>query len=139
MIHMQLNRFGWRAVLALSMFAVSGAPELRAAELTESDKFFLAGYEEIRVALVADDLVAANDAARRLTDSGIEVPRSETLERARDGFVKTSAIAVKVASGHTGYYVMRCPKLKRDWVQTSKDVGNPYGGKSMVTCGQIKR
>ena len=127
------------ALFAGCIFLTGVVPRLGAAELTESDKFFLAGYEQIRAALAADDLAAANEAARRLTDSGIEVPRSETLERARDGFVNVSAIAIKVASGQPGYYIMRCPKLKREWVQTSKQVSNPYGGKSMIGCGEIKR
>jgi hypothetical protein len=125
-------------VFALCLLMVSLAASLGAAELSESDKYFLAGYEKLRAALTADDLVRANEVAQELTDSGIEVPRSETLERARAAFAKVSDIAIKLASGQPGYYIMHCPMLNRDWVQTSKQVANPYGGKDMVSCGEIK-
>ena len=116
------------------------ASALHADELSDSDKFFLAGYEKLRAALVADDLVKANEAAAALSDAGYEVPKSETLERARGNFAKTSEIAIKVASGQAGYHVMHCPMLNKDWVQTSDKVSNPYGGKEMVTCGsEIKK
>ena len=50
-----------------------------------------------------------------------------------------SVTAAKVAAGQPGYYIMRCPMLNREWVQTSKEVSNPYGGKKMLTCGEIKK
>ena len=28
--------------------------------------------------------------------------------------------------------------LKKDWVQTSDKIANPYGGAGMITCGEIK-
>jgi len=116
------------------------AAAVSADELTESDKFFLAGYEKLRAALVADDLVKANEASAELSEAGYEVPKSETLERARGNFAKTSEIAIKVASGQAGYHVMHCPMLNKDWVQTSDKVSNPYGGKEMITCGsEIKK
>jgi hypothetical protein len=135
---MQKTR-GFKAVLGLCLLGVFLAPALAAAELSESDKYFLAGYEQMRAALAADDLERANEAAKALTNSGIEVPRSETLERARVTFAKISDVAVKLASGQPGYYIMYCPMLKHQWVQTSTQVGNPYGGKEMVSCGEIKR
>jgi hypothetical protein len=29
--------------------------------------------------------------------------------------------------------------LKKDWVQTSTTVANPYAGKDMVSCGEIQK
>ena len=110
-----------------------------AEELTNDDKYFLAGYEKVRAALAADDLVKANEAAAELTSAGFEVPKSETLERARMAFANASDIAIKAAAGHPGYYVVHCPMLNKDWVQTSKTISNPYGGKEMVSCGEIKK
>ncbi len=127
---------GWWAA---GLIVIALAWSARAGELSESDKFFLAGYEKLRLALVADDLVTANKAATEMSDSGFEVPRSETLERARAAFATASVIAIKEASGQRGYYVMHCPMLNKDWVQTSKTVSNPYGGKEMITCGEVKK
>jgi hypothetical protein len=115
------------------------AASLQAGELSQSDKYFLRGYEKMRSALVADDLAKANEAAQELTESGFQVARSETLDFARDEFAKLSKMAVIVAAGQAGYYVMHCPVLDKDWVQTSKQVSNPYGGKEMIACGEIKR
>ena len=116
-------------------FASTGRGEA----LSDSDKFFLAGYEKMRAALVADDLVQANAAAAELSESGFEVPKSETLERARAAFAKASDIAIQAAAGHPGYHVMRCPVLNLRWVQTSEKVSNPYGGKELVNCGAIEK
>jgi hypothetical protein len=121
-------------VLVLYATAVS----LQADELSESDKYFLRGYEKMRAALVADDLTKANEAAQELTESGFQVARAETLGFARDEFTKLSKLAVKIAAGQAGYYIMHCPVLDKDWVQTSKEVSNPYGGKEMISCGEIK-
>ena len=126
-------------LLAPCLITFCLAGPLRAEELSESDKFFLAGYEKLRLALVADDLGRANEVAAELSESGIEVPRSETLERARAAFAKTSEIAVQVVAGRPGYYVMHCPMLNHDWVQTAKQISNPYGGKEMISCGEIKK
>lgn len=111
---------------------------LPAEELSESDKFFLADYEKMRAALAADDLVRSNEVAAELTADGFPAAKSETLERARAEFVKLSETAITTATKQPGYYVVHCPMLNRDWVQTSKQISNPYGGKDLLTCGQIK-
>jgi hypothetical protein len=136
---MRHKRQSYAGLLLLCWLGCFTAAPVRAEELSESDKFFLAGYEKLRAALVAEDLVRVNEAAAELSESGFEVPKSETLERARDAFAKTSEIAIKVAAGQPGYYVMHCPKLNRDWVQTTSQVSNPYGGKELAGCGEIKK
>ncbi|MGI9114982.1 MAG: hypothetical protein DLM52_01340 [Chthoniobacterales bacterium] len=101
-------------------------------------KSFLASYEKVRAALAADNLADAKKASAELGEPGAAIAKSETLDSARLGFAQLSDEAIKAASGQPGYYVMHCPMLKKDWVQTSKQVSNPYGGKDMVTCGEIK-
>ena len=44
-----------------------------------------------------------------------------------------------MAAGQSGYYVVNCPMLKKDWVQNSEKIANPYGGKEMASCGEIKK
>jgi len=124
------------AMLLLMPLTVSN--RVAAEELSESDKFFLADYEKMRAALAADDLVRSNEVAAELTADGFPAAKSETLERARAEFVKLSETAITTAAKQPGYYVVHCPMLNRDWVQTSKQISNPYGGKDLLTCGQIK-
>jgi len=62
-----------------------------------------------------------------------------TFEDARAAFEKLSAKAKELAAGQSGYHVYHCPMLNKDWVQTSNSVANPYGGKDMVSCGEIQK
>ena len=108
-----------------------------AAPLSDNDKQFLAGYEKVRAALAADDLGAAK--AIDLGDDGVALAKSSSLKEARLAFEKLSDKAKKTAAGQSGYYVVNCPMLKKDWVQTSEKIGNPYYGKEMASCGEIKK
>jgi Cu(I)/Ag(I) efflux system membrane fusion protein len=35
-------------------------------------------------------------------------------------------------------YVVHCPMVKADWIQSDKLIRNPYHGKSMLACGAVK-
>ena len=39
----------------------------------------------------------------------------------------------------TRLYVVHCPMFNGDWVQTDKEIKNPYFGKSMLECGTVTR
>jgi len=110
-----------------------------AAALSDQDKKFLTSYEKIHVALAADDLAGAKAAATELGDQGSDIAKANSLKAARAGFEKLSAHAKTIAAGQSGYHVAHCPMLNKDWVQTSTTTSNPYGGKDMVSCGEIKK
>ena len=110
-----------------------------AAALSEADKKFLAGYERIRSALAADDLSNARAAAGDLGEEGAALAKSSSLKDARVAFEKLSDKAKQLANGQSGYFVVNCPMLKKDWVQTSEKIGNPYYGKEMAACGEIRK
>jgi hypothetical protein len=116
-----------------------GAGLAQAASLSDNDKQFLAAYEKIRSALAADDLSSAKAAANVLRDDGAALAKSSSLKEARVAFEKLTDKAKKLAAGQPGYYVVNCPMLKKDWVQNSEKIGNPYYGKEMATCGEIKK
>ena len=123
------------AVMALALLISSAM----AATLSDNDKQFLAGYEKIRAALAADDLSTAKAAAKDIGDEGSELGNAASLKDARAGFEKLTSRAKTLAAGQSGYYVAHCPMLKKDWVQTSEKISNPYGGKDMATCGEIQK
>jgi hypothetical protein len=116
-----------------------GAGFVQAASLSDDDKQFLAAYEKVRIALAADDLGGAKAAAGDLRNDGAALATSSSLKEARLAFEKLSDKAKKTAAGQSGYYVVHCPMLKKEWVQTGAKIGNPYYGKEMVTCGEIKK
>ena len=125
--------------LLIILCAVLGTLVVRAAPLSDTDKQFLARYEKVRSALAADDLASAKTAAGDLGDEGAALAKSNSLKEARAAFEKLSDKAKQLAAGQSGYYVVNCPMLKKDWVQTSQTIGNPYYGKEMLSCGEIRK
>ena len=123
----------------VAMWVALGAGLAHAGSLSENDKQFLAAYEKVRSALAADDLPGTKAAATDLGADGADLTKSVSLKEARSAFEKLSDKAKTLAAGQSGYYVVNCPMLKKDWVQTSEKIGNPYYGKEMATCGEIKK
>jgi len=127
-------------LLALCALALVGSVASSvAADLSASDKQFLAGYEKIHAALVIDDLASAKKAATALDSAGADIAKSASLEEARAGFAKLSDTAEKLAAGQPGYFVLHCGMVNKDWVQTSPGAANPYTGKDMSGCGELKK
>jgi len=125
--------------LTLSAVFLFAAQVTLAANLSGKDNQFLADYEKIHSALIADDLSAAQSAAKDLGDEGNDNAKASSLKDARAGFEKLSARAKTLVMGQSGYHVFHCPMLNKDWVQTSTTTANPYGGKDMVGCGEIQK
>jgi hypothetical protein len=119
------------ALLALPLAAYAG-------ELSSEDKQFLASYEKVRAALAADDLEGAKKAADDLGDEGAAVAKSEDIKAARSAFTAMSERAIELGRGQSGYYVANCPMLKKDWLQTSTKISNPYDP-GMPECGVIRK
>lgn len=123
------------AIIALTLVGFSA----QGANLSDKDRQFLGGYEKLRTALAVDDLTKAKAAAKDLGDAGADFAKANSLADARAAFEKLTAKAKGLITGQSGFYVGHCPMLKKDWVQTSDKIENPYGGKDMVTCGEIKQ
>ena len=124
--------------LVAACVALAGATA-DAATLSDKDKQFLTAYGKAHDALVSDDLAGAKKAGADLGTEGAELSKSASLKDARSAFEKLSAKARQLAAGQPGYQVYHCPMLNKDWVQTSTTIANPYGGKEMVSCGEIKK
>ena len=101
---------------------------------------FLIPYEQVLKALVSEDLPAAKQAAHTLPNgAGNDIENAKDLKAARDAFATVSQTAEKMAAGVPGYHVFYCPMAKKDWVQQTTVVANPYEGKEMLTCGVEKK
>jgi hypothetical protein len=132
-----INNF--RTLLAATIAITAIAFPTQAANLSDKDKQFLAGYEKVHTALAADDLSTAKSAAKDLGEEGSNIAQAGSLKDARAGFEKLSSRAKTLVPGQSSYHVFHCPMLKKDWVQTSTTVANPYGGKEMAGCGEIQK
>lgn len=111
----------------------------------------LEAYIKIATALSKDDLAAAkkeaasipeHDEDSSLAPSALALSKAKDLKAARMEFQTLSKNAIKVSKDRKGFYVMHCPMVKGgagDWLQTNKEVANPYMGSKMLTCGGIKK
>lgn len=115
-------------------------PVGHAAPLSEGDVKFMTLYEQVQKALVQDNLNAAKDAAHALAgDQGQGMLKASDLKAARDAFADLSKTAEHLVAGNPDYHVFYCPMAKKDWVQSTTTIANPYEGKEMLTCGVEKK
>lgn len=67
---------------------------------------------------------------------------AKDLKTAREDFKPLSASLIKYLAdkkaGKGVYHEAYCPMAKASWLQTEKDIKNPYYGKSMLDCGSFK-
>lgn len=112
-----------------------------AAPLQPDQQAFLNHYQAVCSALAADNLPAAQQAAAAIDAPNAKaLAQADNLKAARKAFRALSRQAVGVAKGHEGYYVAFCPMVSNHegyWVQTDKQIKNPYMGKMMSGCGSI--
>lgn len=70
------------------------------------------------------------------------VAKAKDLKSARTAFKSLSASLVKyLADNKAGkgiYHEAYCPMAKASWLQSGKEIKNPYYGKSMLDCGELK-
>jgi hypothetical protein len=136
---MKNSTYNFRMLLAAMIASTFIGFSAQAANLSDKDKQFLAGYEKIHSALAGDDLAGAKSAAKDLGEEGGDIAKAKSLAEARAAFEKLSDNAKSMIAGQSGFYLVHCPMLKKDWVQTSEKIANPYTGKEMATCGEIKK
>ena len=68
--------------------------------------------------------------------------KAQEIKAAREAFRPLSASLVKyLADNKAGvgtYHEAYCPMVKASWLQTGKAIKNPYMGKQMLSCGELK-
>ena len=104
----------------------------------------LAGDSTQGVAAAAKDLADAARAAGQpaLADAAARVGSAPDLKAARDAFKAVSnpiadwTLADNTTKGQ--YTVIHCSMAPGSWVQKDKAVRNPYYGKEMLTCGDLR-
>lgn len=141
-------------LIILLLASLANASSLRAEKKGHGHEahagHMLEAYIKIATALSKDDLATAKKAAASipeydqdssLAESAEALSKAEDIKAARKEFKTLSKKAIELAKGREGFYLMHCPMVKGgggDWLQTSKEVANPYFGASMLNCGGIK-
>lgn len=133
--------------LALALTAASvGVSRLCAVEPAPR---LLPLYEKVSGALVADNLTDAHAAARTLAAVAVAahqaevaaaaatVAKAKDLAATREAFKQLSKDAVQLARRERGWFIVNCPMADADWVQSTRQIANPYFGQAMPTCGTV--
>ena len=124
-------------------------------------RVLLVSYEKISDALASDDLPLAQESAKELAKNcqmacdSVEVGKKmeacresmtaflgeKEIEEARQHFKVISAQIIKLAGKEEGFRVLTCPMAGKnaDWVQSAKEIRNPYHGSRMLNCGVEKK
>ena len=85
--------------------------------------------------------------SRKLKNDAVVGGDSKTPKEAREAFnnLSQNIISLEKQFGHAGeatYYLFFCPMAFNDkgahWFQETKALSNPFFGKSMLKCGEIK-
>jgi len=93
----------------------------------------------IAKAVKGDDIKMLSPDVAKQADT---LAQAKDLKAARAAFKPLSASLVKyLADNNAGvgtYHEAYCPMVKASWLQTGKAIKNPYMGKQMLSCGELK-
>ena len=146
------------AVIAAPLAAISAENKKADDSLMEPVKFVLDHYLKIQTELAKDSIKGLDEHAGAIAkavkgdDMKMLSPdvakEAETLAQAKDlkaarqAFKPLSASLVKYLAdnkaGKGTYHEAYCPMVKASWLQTEKAIKNPYMGKAMLSCGELK-
>ena len=145
-------------VAALPLAAISAEDKKADDALMEPVKSVLDQYLKIQGELAKDSIkgvdehaaaiakVVKGDAMKMLSSDVAKqadtLAQAKDLKAARAAFKPLSASLVKYLadnkSGVGTYHEAYCPMVKANWLQTGKAIKNPYMGKQMLSCGELK-
>jgi Cu(I)/Ag(I) efflux system membrane fusion protein len=78
----------------------------------------------------------------KVAEQADALAQAKDLETARTAYKPLSESLIKYAKAQKlpagAYYEAHCPMAKASWLQTDKTIVNPYMGKAMLHCGQIR-
>jgi len=145
-------------VAAIGLFVTTPARAAAEPALMEPVKSVLDNYLAIQTNLFTDSMKGLSEHATAIAkavsgDSMKMLPADVTkqaetlaaakdLKAAREAFKPLSASLVKYMSDHKAgkgtYHEAFCPMANASWLQTGKEIKNPYYGKAMPDCGELK-
>ena len=155
---MKIKSFTTLLLVGVGVFLNSAVRSAESPSLLEPAKSVLDHYLVIQTELAKDSFKGldeeANAIAKAVKGDDLKMlppevaKQAETLAQAKD--LKTAREAFKPLStslvkyladnkaGKGRYHEAYCSMVKASWLQTSKDITNPYMGKAMLTCGVLK-
>ena len=154
---MNLKAITTTLLAAASLLLVNTVRAADSSALTQPAKSVFENYFKIQVELAKDSIKGVDEEASAIAKAvtGDEkkmlspevakqaetLAKAKDLSAARDAFKPLSTSLIKylaVNKVQNPYYEVFCPMEKASWLQTKKNVTNPYMGKAMLHCGEIK-
>ena len=146
------------AVAALPLTAISAEDKKADDALMEPVKSVLDHYLKIQGELAKDSIKGVDEHAAAIAKAvkgddmkmlspdvakqADALAQAKDLKAARTAFKPLSASLVKYLAdnkaGKGTYHEAYCPMVKASWLQTGKAIKNPYMGKQMLSCGELK-
>ncbi|HZQ48216.1 MAG TPA: DUF3347 domain-containing protein [Verrucomicrobiae bacterium] len=145
----------------LSLTAVMSTLLARAADpaLMEPVKSVYDHYLKIQTSLAKDSLTDVSDHAKAMAKAiqgddmkmfppeiaaqAGKLAEAGDLKAARKAFKPLSESLIKYLADHKvksgSFTEAYCSMAEASWLQTGKKISNPYLGKEMLTCGEVKR
>jgi hypothetical protein len=143
---------------ATSLGIVANAPAEEVPGLMPPVKSVYDHYLEIQAELAHDSLKGVDEHANSIAkavqgdamkmlpsnvaDQANKLAKARDLAAAREAFKPLSNSLIKYLSDHKVphgvYYKVYCPMAGANWLQADKKIQNPYLGKAMLDCGEIK-
>jgi hypothetical protein len=154
---MKIKTVGMLLAAAASLLLNINTRAADSSALMEPVKSVYDHYLKIQTALANDSLkgvpeeadaiakAVQNDSMKMLPETVATeaevLSKASDLKSARAAFKPLSDSLVKYLADHhakDAYVEVYCPMAKASWLQADKNVNNPYLGKDMSTCGEIK-
>ncbi len=155
-------------ILSIALLIISFATPIMAKADNMAMNHLIKAYLGIKDALATDDSKAANEQAKlfvtavkevnstpgmaknttwtkyaeQLRFNGDHISESASFDHQREHFGKLSddfyAVVKALQTNNITLYRQYCPMKKQYWLSQSATILNPYYGKSMSECGQVK-
>ena len=96
-------------------------------------------FDAGKAGVPADKSSECKELLPEVSSAAARLAGSETLGQAREALFDLSKPMgrYRKLAGVEGSMVVFCPMAKKAWIQPHGDIGNPYLGQEMPTCGQM--
>ncbi len=108
----------------------------------DADKTSKAASEFIRTASAIDYKKVSEGNLNILIKDATAISEARSITTQRETFMNLSdnmiALAKEYKLSESPVYVQYCPMADGSWLSDESKIANPYYGKSMLTCGNVK-
>jgi hypothetical protein len=156
--NMELTSLALALITAVGLLSSNTSRAADDSALTEPVKSVIDHYLKIQTELTKDSIKGIDEHANaiakavrgddtKLLSPGVAkqaetLAQAQDLRAAREAFKPLSESLIKyLADNKAGvgtYHEAYCPMARASWLQTGTDIRNPYLGKEMPNCGELK-